>query len=134
MVLDTSALIALLFDEPEAETFRREIEDDPTRLVSAATLLETALIVEARKGEAAGHQLDLLIHKADVIVAPVDAEQIAEARRAFRRFGKGRHEAALTYGDTFAYALAQITGQPLLFKTERFAKTDVRRVRTAVCR
>ena len=128
MVLDSSALVALLFDEPEAETFRREVEDDPTRLVSAATLLEAALIVEGRKGDAAGHQLDLLLHKADVIVTPVDAEQIGEARRAYRRFGRGRHEAALTYGDTFAYALARITGEPLLFKTGRFAKTDIRRV------
>lgn len=128
MVLDTSALIVLLFDEPEAEVFRREVEHDPNRLVSAATLLETALVVEARKGEAAGHQLDLLLHKADVVVVPVDVEQIAEARRAWRRFGRGRHEAGLNFGDLFAYALSQTSGEPLLFKGEDFAKTDVRRI------
>jgi ribonuclease VapC len=128
MVLDTSALVALLFDEPDADTLRREVEDDPTRLVSAATLLETALVVEARKGEAAGHQLDLLLHKADVVVVPVDAEQIAEARRAYRRYGKGRHEAGLNYGDLFAYALSRTSGEPLLFKGNNFARTDVRRI------
>jgi ribonuclease VapC len=128
MVLDTSALVALLFDEPDADTLRREVEDDPTRLVSAATLLETALVVEARKGEAAGHQLDLLLHKADVVVVPVDAEQIAEARRAYRRYGKGRHEAGLNYGDLFAYALSRTSGEPLLFKGNHFARTDVRRI------
>jgi ribonuclease VapC len=128
MVLDTSALVALLFDEPEADAFRREVEDDPRRFVSAATLLETAVVVEARKGEAAGQELDLLLHKADVVVVPVDAEQISEARRAYRRFGKGRHEAGLNFGDLFSYALARTSGEPLLFKGDDFSRTDVRRV------
>ena len=128
MVLDTSALLALLLDEPEAEDFRIAVEEDTTRLVSAATLLETALVVEARKGEPGGRELDALIQKADVVVVPVDAEHVSQARRAYRRFGKGRHAAGLNFGDLFAYALARTAGQPLLFKGEDFAKTDIGRV------
>jgi len=88
MVLDTSALLVLLLDEPEAEEFRAAVEEDTTRLVSAATLLETALVIEVRKGEPGGRELDSLIHKAEVVVVPVDAEHVSEARRAYRRFGK----------------------------------------------
>ena len=128
MVLDTSALLALLLDEPEAEAFRAAVEDDPTRLVSAATLLETALVIEARKGEPGGRELDLLIHKADVVVVPVDTEHVALARKAYRRYGKGRHEAGLNFGDVFAYALARASGESLLFKGDDFSKTDVGRV------
>ena len=128
MVLDTSALLALLLDEPGAEEFRTAVEDDATRLVSAATLLETALIIEARKGEPAGRELDILIHKAEIVVVPVEAEQVTEARRAYRRFGKGRHAAGLNFGDVFAYALARTSGEPLLFKGNDFTKTDISRV------
>jgi ribonuclease VapC len=128
MVVDTSALLALLLDEPEAESFRAVVEEEPTRLVSAATLLETALVIEARKGEPGGRELDLLIHKADMVVVPVDAEQVSEARRAYRRFGKGRHAAGLNFGDLFAYALARTSGEPLLFKGGDFSRTDVARV------
>jgi ribonuclease VapC len=128
MVLDTSAVLALLLDEPEAEEFRAAVEEDTTRLLSAATLLETALVIEARKGEPGGRELDLLIHKAEIVVVAVDAEQASEARRAYRRFGKGRHAAGLNFGDIFAYALARTSGEPLLFKGDDFAKTDVSRV------
>ena len=128
MVLDTSALLALLLEEPEAEDFRAAVEEDTTRLVSAATLLETALVIEARKGEPGGRELDTLIHKAEVVVVPVDAEHVFEARRAYRRFGKGRHAAGLNFGDVFAYALARTAGEALLFKGDDFAKTDIGRV------
>src|SRR5689334_6388647 len=128
MVLDTSALLALLLDEPEAEAFRAAVEEDTTRLVSAATLFETAVVIETRKGEPGGHELDVLVHKAEVVVVPVDPEQVSEARRAYRRFGKGRHPAALNFGDVFAYALARTSGEPLLFKGDDFAKTDIGRV------
>lgn len=128
MVFDTSALLALLLDEPEAEAFRTAVEDDTTRLVSAATLLETALLIEARKGEPGGRELDLLVHKAEVEVVPVEAEHVSEARRAYRRFGKGRHAAGLNFGDLFAYALARTSGEPLLFKGDDFTKTDIGRV------
>jgi ribonuclease VapC len=128
MVLDTSALLVLLLDEPEAESFRVAVEEDATRLVSSATLLETALVIEARKGEAGGRELDLLIHKAEIVVVPVEEVHVAEARRAFRRFGKGRHAAGLNFGDLFAYALARVAGEPLLFKGADFAKTDISRL------
>jgi ribonuclease VapC len=128
MVLDTSALLALLLDEPEAEHFRAAVEDDATRLVSAATLLETALVIEARKGEPGGRELDALIRTAEVVVVPVDVDHVSEARRAYRRFGKGHHAAGLNFGDVFAYALARTAGEPLLFKGDDFAKTDIARV------
>jgi ribonuclease VapC len=128
MVLDTSALLALLLDESDAEDFRIAVEEDATRLVSAATLLETALVIEARKGEPGGRELDALAQKADIVVVPVDAEHVYEARRAYRRFGKGRHAAGLNFGDLFAYALARMANEPLLFKGDDFAKTDIARV------
>ena len=128
MVLDTSALLALLLDEAEAEDFRVALEDDTTRLVSAATLLETAIVIETRKGEPGGRELDALIHKAEVTVVAVDAEHVSEARRAYRRFGRGRHPAALNFGDVFAYALARTSGEALLFKGDDFARTDIGRV------
>ena len=128
MVLDTSALLALLLTEPEAEALRLALEEDTRRLVSAATLLETAIVIETRKGEAGGRELDLLIYKADIEVVPVDQDQVSEARQAYRRFGKGHHAAGLNLGDVFAYALSRTTGEPLLFKGDDFAKTDVGRV------
>ena len=128
MVLDTSALLAMLLDEPDAEVFRAAVDEDEVRLASAATLLETAIVIEAKKGESGGRELDLLLHRAEVAVVAVDAEHVAEARRAWRRFGRGRHAAGLNFGDVFAYALARVSGEPLLFKGDDFAKTDIARV------
>ena len=128
MVLDTSALLVLLLDEPEAERFRIVIEEDDARLVSAATLLETALVIEARNGEAGGRELDLLVEKAGLEVVPVETAHVTEARKAYRKFGRGRHAANLNYGDVFAYALARVAHEPLLFKGNDFSKTDVRTV------
>lgn len=125
MVLDTSALIAVLLDEPEAVALRLAIEADPIRLLSAATLVETSIVIEARVGDAGGRELDRLLQKADVEVVAVDAEQAELARHAFRTFGKGRHAAGLNYGDCFSYALSQSSGEPLLFKGGDFAQTDV---------
>lgn len=128
MVVDTSALIALLLDEPEAEDFRVALEDDETRLMSAGTLLEAALVIEARKGETGGRELDLLVQKAGLTVVPIDEAQVAEARRAWRRYGRGRHDAGLNFGDLFAYALTRTSGEALLFKGNDFTRTDVGRV------
>ncbi|HEY7830256.1 MAG TPA: type II toxin-antitoxin system VapC family toxin [Solirubrobacteraceae bacterium] len=125
MVLDSSAVLAILFDEAERPAFTARIERDPRRLISAANLLEAALVVEARRGEPAGRELDLLLHRAEVQVISVDAEQVEVARSAWRRFGKGRHPAALNFGDCFAYALAAVTSEPLLFKGADFGHTDV---------
>ena len=125
MVLDTSALLALLLNEAEAPAILQAIEADPIRLVSAATLVETAIVIESRVGEVGGRELDLLLHKAAIEVVAVDAGQADLARHAYRQFGKGRHPAGLNYGDCFAYALSQSAGQPLLFKGDDFSKTDV---------
>jgi ribonuclease VapC len=125
MVLDTSALLAMLLNEPEADLFRLAIESDPVRLISAANLLETAIVIEARVGEAGGRELDLLVRKAAIDVVVVDGEQVELARHGYRQFGKGHHVAGLNYGDCFAYALAQSRGEPLLFKGDDFNKTDV---------
>ena len=125
MVLDSSAVVAILFDEPERPAFSEAIEADPRRLISAASLLESALLVETRRGESAGRELDLLLHRAAVGTVPVDADQVEIARRAWRRYGKGRHRASLNFGDCFAYALAAATGEALLFKGEDFARTDL---------
>lgn len=126
MVIDTSGLMAILFDEVDAPFFEEAIEADPVRLVSAGTLLEAAIVVEARYGPAGGRELDLLLHAAAVDVVPVDREQAELARQAWRRFGKGNHRSALNYGDCFAYALSKRSGEPLLAKGDDFPRTDVR--------
>jgi len=125
MALDSSATTAVLFDEPERAHFVRVIAAARRRLVSSATLVECSIVVEARRGEPAGRELDRLLHRARVDVVPVDAERAELARAAWRRYGKGRHPAGLNYGDVFAYALARATGEALLFKGDDFARTDV---------
>jgi ribonuclease VapC len=125
MVIDTSAIVAIAFDEPEAKSLRERIADDPVRLISAATVLEAAMVIETRLGEAGGAELDLWLHRADVEIVAVTAEHGDQARRAWRRYGKGRHAAGLNFGDCFSYALAALTREPLLFKGEDFSKTDI---------
>lgn len=125
MVIDTSALIAILTDEPEAEQIEAAIDQDGVRLLSAASLLEASILIESRYGEAGGRELDLLVTRAGIEVVSVTAEQIGVARNSFRRFGKGRHPAALNFGDCFASALADVTGESLLFKGDDFARTDI---------
>jgi ribonuclease VapC len=125
MVIDTSALIALLLGEPDAHGVARAIEAGSPRLLSAANLLETSLVIESRKGEAGGRELDLLLYRSGIEVVTVDRDQAETARAAWRRFGKGRHPAALNYGDCFAYALARSRRLPLLFRGNDFSQTDI---------
>ncbi len=125
MVVDSSALLAILFDEPERRGFNERIEADPQRLISAANLLETAIVLESRSGEIGGRELDLFLHRARFETVPVDENQVAIARAAFRKYGKGRHPASLNFGDCFAYAAAKATGEPLLFKGSDFQETDI---------
>jgi len=126
MVIDTSALLAILWNEAERRRFNEAIQADPRRLISAATVLEASLVVESRGGEPAGRELDLFLHRARFQVAPVDFEQVEIARAAFRQYGKGRHPAGLNFGDCFSYALAKAVGEPLLFKGSDFARTDLK--------
>ena len=125
MVLDSSAIIAVLMNEPERHRFNALIAVDPRRLISAAGLVETAIVIESRYGESGGRELDLYLHRASIEVTPVDAEQAELARAAWRRFGKGRHPAGLNYGDCFSYALSVWSGEPLLFKGGDFTRTDI---------
>jgi ribonuclease VapC len=125
MVLDTSALTAVLFDEPERDEFIGKIAAAPRRLISSATLLESSIVVESRRGEVAGRELDLFLHRAKVRTVAVDERQAELARVAWRRYGKGRHPAGLNFGDLFAYALARASADTLLFKGDDFTKTDI---------
>lgn len=125
MVIDTSAIVAILADEPERRSFNLIIEADRVRLLSAVSLVETAIVLGNRYGEAAERELDLFVYKANIEITPVDTEQAGVARRAYIRFGKGRHPARLNFGDCFAYALAKVTGEPLLYKGSDFSQTDI---------
>jgi len=129
MVIDTSALLSILFNEPEAERIARSIAADPRRLASALTVLESSIVAEARKGEAGGRELDLLIHRIGLESVPLTGSHGDVARDAWRRFGKGRHPAGLNLGDCCSYALSRISGEPLLFKGGDLADTDVTPVR-----
>ena len=125
MVIDTSVLVAVLFGEPEAEHFAEAIAADSVRLISTASVLEASLVVESELDEAGSRELDLLLLKAAIETVPFNAEQLAIARDAWRRYGKGRHTAGLNYGDCFSYALSQATGEALLFKGGDFSQTDI---------
>jgi len=125
VVIDTSALAAVLFDELERDEVIGKIAAAPRRLISSATLLEASIVIESRRGDAAGRELDLLLHRAKVQTVAVDEAQVELARAAWRRFGKGRHPAGLNFGDLFAYALARADGDALLFKGDDFTKTDI---------
>jgi len=128
VVLDTSALLAVLQDEPERRSFNEAIEATDSAALSVAAFVEASIVIEARHGADGLRALDRFIERAGIVVAAVDLEQGKVARDAFSRFGKGRHAAALNFGDCFSYALARVLGEPLLFKGEDFARTDVARV------
>lgn len=128
MVIDTSALVAMLGSEPEAQRFEAAVSADPVRLMSAASYLEAAIVIETRLGEAGGRELDLWLHRAAVDLVSVDAGQADVARTAYRTYGKGRHRAGLNYGDCFSYALSKVSGAPLLYKGDDFPHTDIQAV------
>ncbi len=125
MILDSSALFAILLQEPEAERIARALALDATRLMSAATWLEISMAVFLRAGEEGLRSLDLLVAKYHIDVVPMTPKQAELARRAFKQYGKGMHPARLNFGDCIVYALAKDTGEPLLFKGEDFGKTDI---------
>ena len=125
MTLDTSAVLAILHDEPERAEFIRLIDQSPRRVISTVSVLEAAMVLVGRQGPDAGTDLELFLQKAAIRVVPFDEEQLYAARTAFRRFGKGQHPAGLNFGDCAAYALSQCSGEPLLYKGGDFAATDV---------
>lgn len=125
MIIDTSALVAVLDQELEAERIVRTLASAPERILSAANLVEVGIVMQARRGGDGARDLDLLLAKLRVDIEVVTANQADIARKAFRRYGRGRHAANLNFGDCFAYALAKDTSAPLLFKGDDFGQTDV---------
>jgi ribonuclease VapC len=125
MVIDTSALLAILLDEPERRTFNEAIEAAASRVMSSATFVEISIVIESRFGAEGLRDLDLFLERAGIELVAVDTDHAYVARRAFSRFGKGRHPAGLNYGDCFAYALAMVREEPLLYKGQDFGQTDI---------
>ncbi len=125
MIVDTSALLAVLLDEPGAAGLLEAIVDCPAPRISAANWLEVAMVVEEHGGRLASLRLDEFMRTAGLEVAPVSVEQAAAARTAWRYFGRHKHSARLDFGDCFAYALAKTTGEALLFSGDDFARTDI---------
>ena len=125
MIVDTSAVIAILFGESEAERYQEAIAEAPRCRISVVSFLEAAIVLESRGGSAAGHELDAFLEEASIELAPVTLDQAQAARLAWRRFGKGNHPAGLNFGDCFAYALAETAGEPLLFSGQDFARTGI---------
>ena len=126
MVIDTSAILAILQNEPEQDAFIEAIESADIRLVSAASFFEASIVILTRYGMDGILDLDLFLAKARIEISSVDSDQANIARRAFREFGRGRHPAELNFGDCFSYALAKSLDLPLLFKGNDFSKTDIR--------
>ena len=127
MIVDTSAVMSILFGESGAERYDEAIAEAPHCLMSVVNFLEAAIVLD-RSGAVAGQELDAFLEEAAIELAPVTADQAQAARRAWRRFGKGNHPAGLNFGDCYAYALAEATGEPLLFEGRNFALTDVEAV------
>ena len=125
MILDTSVIIAILRNEPDADELAAVIESADVRRMSAASYVEAAILTDSNRDPVLSRRLDSFLHEAIITMEPVTVEQAQLAREAYRDFGKGRHRAGLNFGDCFAYALAKDKGEPLLFKGEDFRKTDV---------
>ncbi|MYB12612.1 MAG: type II toxin-antitoxin system VapC family toxin [Rhodospirillaceae bacterium] len=125
MIVDTSAVLAVLFGEPDRQRYAAALQTAPRRRMSVANALEATIVAERRGGAPAGVDLELFFELCGRARGPVTTEQLAAARRAGRRFGRGNHPAGLNFGDCFAYALAETTGEPLLFKGGDFAQTDI---------
>lgn len=125
MVIDTSAILSILFEETEYQTFAKLIANDAVRLMAAPTLTECLIVLEAKKGSTATRELELFLHKTSMDIVSFTAEHAMLAHIAWQSFGKGRHPAALNLGDCFSYALAKHTGEPLLFKGNDFNQTDI---------
>ncbi len=126
MIIDTSALIAILRDEPEAPACAEAIENATTRRISAANFVEAAIVIDGSRDPIASRRFDDLVREARLVIEPVTEAQARIAREAYRDFGRGSgHPARLNFGDCFAYALAKVTGEALLFRGDDFSRTDI---------
>ena len=126
MIIDSSALLAVLLREADAERYETAIATAASCRMSVANVLEVSIVLEGRGDSTSGHELDLFLERAEIEIVAVTVQHLDRARQAWRRFGKGNHPAALNFGDCFAYALADQAGEPLLFKGNDFALTDIR--------
>ncbi len=124
MIVDTSALLAILSREFDAERYETVLLTAVPCRMSSANVLEASIVIESRGGAEAGHELDAFLTHSGIELVPVTAEHLAAVRATWRRFGMGRHQAALRFGDCFAYALARLTGEPLPYKGDDLARTD----------
>lgn len=129
MVIDSSAVIAILLGEPERARFAELIATSPVRLMSAVSRLEAGMVIESRKGAGGRRDLDRFMNEARIQFVGFGRGDAEVALQAWRRFGKGRHPAALNFGDCCTYALCKATGEPLLAKGDDFSRTDVKLVR-----
>jgi ribonuclease VapC len=125
MIIDTSALLAILFDEPDGPALLRRIAEAPIRLMSSANAVEAWIVADRHANPAKGPALDALLETLGIDIVPVTVQHARLARTAYHTYGKGRHPAGLNFGDCFAYALAKATDLPLLFKGDDFGQTDV---------
>jgi ribonuclease VapC len=125
MIIDTSAMVAILYREPEAEAFARMIHDADICRISVASYVELSMVIETQLGPEGMRQAEVFLRRAGIAVEPVTVEQGELARQAFLDFGKGRHKAGLNFGDCFSYALSKAMGERLLFKGNDFRLTDV---------
>lgn len=125
MVIDTSALVALLCSEPDAARLELAVVSDPIRLVPATCLLEARMVMVSRRGEHALAEVDLWLRKVEADIIPIDAELADLAMRAWLTYGRGRHAAALNFADCISYALAKRADEPLLFTGKNFVPTDI---------
>ncbi|SCM76701.1 Ribonuclease VapC30 [uncultured Pleomorphomonas sp.] len=125
MIVDTSAIVAILYREPEAAAFVQIIHDADICRLSVASYVELSMVIESQLGPEGMHQADAFLRRAGITLEPVTLDQGELARQAFLDFGKGRHKAGLNFGDCFSYALAKATGEPLLFKGDDFSRTDI---------
>jgi ribonuclease VapC len=125
MVLDTSAVLAILLAEPDAARYAQQIETAERCSMSSASFLDAAMVIDGRGDAIASRRLDAFVRESEVKILPFTADQAQTARQAFRDFGRGRHKASLNFGDCITYALAKELGEPLLFKGNNFSKTDI---------
>ncbi len=125
MIVDTSAVLAILFGEPDAATYAQAMSEADSLRMSAVNFAEAAIVVEMQTRHPGSRQFDAFVRRAGIVIEEVTEEQAHTARQAYTDFGKGHHAAGLNLGDCFAYALAKVTGEPLLFKGKDFSRTDL---------
>ena len=125
MIVDTSAVLAILFGEPDAATYAQAMSEAVSLRMSAVNFTEAAIVVEMQTRPPGSRQFDAFVRRAGIVIEEVTEEQAHAARQAYTDFGKGQHAAGLNLGDCFAHALAKVTGEPLLFKGKVFSKTDI---------